>query len=138
MQAMEELMQFLKENPIFYLATVEGYMPRVRPFGFAMEYEGKLYFALEKHRDSYKQLLDNTNIEVCTANQQGEWIRIRGTVDFDNRPESREKAFAMMPKLKEMYGEGTGKTLALVYMDRISAMLFSAEGEGRQLYRQGM
>ena len=31
----EEIMQFLKDNPTFYLATVDGYLPRVRPLGFA-------------------------------------------------------------------------------------------------------
>ena len=59
---MEEIMAFLKENPTFYFATVEGYKPRVRPFGFAMEYKGRLYFAIGKHKAAYKQILDNTNI----------------------------------------------------------------------------
>ncbi len=135
---MEELMQFLKENPIFYFATVEGYMPRVRPFGFAMEYNGKLYFAIGKHRNTYKQLLDNTNIEVCTANGDGQWIRIRGTVDFDNSAEAKQKAFETMPQLKEIYNEETGKALALIYMDRISAKLFSSDGTEKQLYQQGI
>ena len=71
---MEEIMAFLKENPTFYFATVEGYKPRVRPFGFAMEYKGRLYFAIGKHKAAYKQILDNTNIEICTANDRGEWI----------------------------------------------------------------
>ncbi len=135
---MEELMQFLKENPVFYFATVEGYLPRVRPFGFAMEYNGRLYFAIGKHKAAYKQILDNTNIEVCTANSKGEWIRIRGTVDFDNSPEVQEKAFAYMPQLKELYAPETGKKLAMVYMDRISARLFSMDGTEKELYRQGM
>lgn len=135
---MEELMQFLKENPAFYFATVEGYLPRVRPFGFAMEYNGRLYFAIGKHKAAYKQILDNTNIEVCTANSKGEWIRIRGTVDFDNSPEVKEKAFAHMPQLKELYAPETGKKLAMVYMDRISARLFSMDGTEKELYRQGM
>ena len=47
---MEELMNFLKENPTFYFATVDGYLPRVRPFGFAMVYRDRLYFAIGKHK----------------------------------------------------------------------------------------
>lgn len=135
---MEELMQFLKENPTFYFATVEGYMPRVRPFGFAMEHDGKLYFAIGKHKAAYKQLLDNTNIEVCTANDKGEWVRIRGTVDFDNSEAIKQKAFEHMPMLKDIYNETTGNILGMVYMDRISAVLFSMNGESRELYRKGM
>ena len=53
-------MNFLKENPTFYLATVDGYLPRVRPIGFAMWYNGHLCLGIGKHKAAYKQLLDNT------------------------------------------------------------------------------
>lgn len=135
---MEELMKFLAENPTFYFATVEGYLPRVRPFGFAMEYNGRLYFAIGKHKAAYKQLLDNTNIEVCTANDKGEWVRVRGTVDFDNGEAAREKAFSVMPQLRELYNEKTGNVLGMVYMDRISAEWFSLDGGRKTLFCQGM
>ena len=125
---MEQLMAFLKENPTFYFATVEGYMPRVRPLGFAMEYKGRLYFAIGKHKAAYKQILDNTNIEICTANKKGEWIRVQGTVDFDNSPEAKKKAFEVMPQLADMYNAESGLELGMVYMDRISAKLFSMSG----------
>ncbi|WP_237673053.1 pyridoxamine 5'-phosphate oxidase family protein [Clostridioides difficile] len=51
---MEKIMNFLKENSTFYFATVEDSKPRVRPFGFIMDYEGKLYFGIEKYKTSYK------------------------------------------------------------------------------------
>lgn len=135
---MEEILQFLQETKVFYFATVEGYLPRVRPFGFAMLYNDRLYFAIGKHRNAYKQILDNTNIEVSAMNQQGQWIRIRGTVDFDNSPEVKEKAFEQMPQLKEMYSPESGKKLAMVYMDRISAYIYSEDGESREVYRKGI
>lgn len=134
---MEELMKFLAANPTFYFATVEGYRPRVRPFGFAMEHEGKLYFAIGKHKAAYQQLLDNTNIELCTADTNGEWVRVRGTVDFDSRPETLAKAFALMPDLRELYNEKTGHELSMVYMDRISAQWFNLAGDSRELVRKG-
>ncbi|MCL6885794.1 pyridoxamine 5'-phosphate oxidase family protein [Clostridioides difficile] len=56
---MEKIMNFLKENSTFYFATVEDSKPRVRPFGFIMDYEGKLYFGIVKYKTSYKQLLVN-------------------------------------------------------------------------------
>ena len=67
MKPNEEIMEFLKENPTFYLATVEGYLPRVRPIGFAMWYNDHLCIGLGKHKAAYKQLLDNTNLEICAA-----------------------------------------------------------------------
>ena len=88
MKPNEEIMEFLKENPTFYLATVDGYLPRVRPIGFAMWYNGHLCIALGKHKAAYKQLLDNTNLEICAANDRGEWLRVQGTANFDNSPEA--------------------------------------------------
>ena len=130
---MEEIMAFLKENPTFYFATVEGYKPRVRPFGFAMEYKGRLYFAIGKHKAAYKQILDNTNIEICTANDRGEWLRIQGTANFDNTPEAQAAAFQAMPQLQDLYNEETGHKLGIVYLDHISAKLFSMSGTVRDL-----
>ena len=86
MKPNEEIMEFLKENPTFYLATVDGYLPRVRPIGFAMWYNGHLCIALGKHKAAYKQLLDNTNLEICATNDRGEWLRVQGTANFDNKP----------------------------------------------------
>ena len=92
MKPNEEIMEFLKENPTFYLATVDGYLPRVRPIGFAMWYNGHLCIALGKHKAAYKQLLDNTNLEICAANDRGEWLRVQGTANFDNTPEAQARA----------------------------------------------
>mgnify|MGYP000943888966 CR=1 FL=1 len=90
MKPNEEIMEFLKENPTFYLATVDGYLPRVRPIGFAMWYNGHLCIALGKHKAAYKQLLDNTNLEICAANDRGEWLRVQGL--FRDHPWSRGNA----------------------------------------------
>ncbi|HAG10955.1 MAG TPA: hypothetical protein DCK76_06145 [Desulfotomaculum sp.] len=73
---MEKVLVFLKENPVFYFATEEGDQPKVRPFGFFMEYEGKLYFSMGRHKKVYRQILENPNAEICTASAKGEWIRI--------------------------------------------------------------
>ena len=83
MKPNEEIMEFLKENPTFYLATVDGYLPRVRPIGFAMWYNGHLCIALGKHKAAYKQLLDNTNLEICAANDRGEWLMMRRNGRWD-------------------------------------------------------
>ena len=61
---MEKILEFLAENHVFYFATVDGDKPRVRPLGFVMNYEGKLYFGIGKHKASYKQLQANPNVEI--------------------------------------------------------------------------
>ena len=128
MQPNEEIKQFLKDNPTFYLATVDGYLPRVRPLGFAMWYNGHLCLGLGKHKAAYKQLLDNTNLELCACNDRGEWLRIQGTANFDNTPEAQEAAFLQMPQLADIYNEESGLKLGIVYLDHLSAKLFSMSG----------
>ena len=128
MSEANEIMQFLKDNPVFYLATVDGYLPRVRPLGFSMWYNGHLCIAIGKHKAAYKQLLDNTNLELCAANDRGEWLRVQGTANFDNTPEAQEAAFKVMPQLEDLYNDETGHKLGIVYLDHLSAKLFSMSG----------
>lgn len=130
---MDELMEFLKANPVFYLATVEGYLPRVRPIGFAMWYNGHLCLGIGKHKAAYKQLLDNTNLEICTANDRGEWLRVQGTANFDNSEAAQQAAFKAMPQLADLYNDETGNKLGIVYLDHISAKIFSMSGDVRDL-----
>ena len=84
--------------------------------------------ALGKHKAAYKQLLDNTNLEICAANDRGEWLRVQGTANFDNSPEAQAAAFQVMPQLADMYNEETGNKLGIVYLDHLSAKLFSMSG----------
>ena len=133
MKPNEEIMNFLKENPTFYLATVDGYLPRVRPLGFAMWYKGHLCLAIGKHKAAYKQLLDNTNLELCAANDRGEWLRVQGTANFDNTPPAVQEAFNVMPQLADMYNDESGLKLGIVYLDHLSAKLFSMSGVVKDL-----
>lgn len=133
MEENKEIMQFLKDNPTFYLATVEGYLPRVRPIGFAMWYGGHLCLGIGKHKAAYKQLLDNTNLELCACNDRGEWMRIQGTVDFDNSQAAQTAAFQQMPQLSDLYNDETGNQLGIVVIDHLSARLFSMAGSVREV-----
>ena len=128
MKPNEEIMEFLKENPTFYLATVDGYLPRVRPIGFAMWYKDHLCIALGKHKAAYKQLLDNTNMVHCAANDRGARLRVPATPNFDNTPEAQAAAFQVMPQQADLYNEETGHKLGIVYLDHLSAKLFSMSG----------
>ena len=129
----EEIMQFLKDNPTFYLATVDGYLPRVRPLGFAMWYKDHLCLGIGKHKAAYKQLLDNTNLEICTCNEKGEFLRVQGTANFDNTPEAQAAAFKIMPQLADMYNEETGLKLGIIYLDHLYAKLFSMSGRVKDI-----
>lgn len=132
---MEELMELLKARPAMYLATVEGYYPRVRPMNHYMFYKGYFYMALCKDKEAYKQLLDNTNLELCVAFDDDRMLRIQGTVNFDRNPETYAAVYAEMPDLKDSYPEDSGKHLALIYLDHISAVLFDRKDQAKVLVK---
>jgi uncharacterized pyridoxamine 5'-phosphate oxidase family protein len=122
---MTEILNFLIECKTFYLATVDGEKPRVRPFGFFMEFEGKLYFGTNETKPSFRQLKTNPNIEISTANANNEWIRLSGKAVFDYRPEVKAKAFEVAPHLQAMYGKPDSPVLALFYVENGEASFYS-------------
>ncbi|MFP3153497.1 pyridoxamine 5'-phosphate oxidase family protein [Lachnospiraceae bacterium ZAX-1] len=113
---MIEILTFLTENKTFYLATVDGNKPKVRPFGFLMEFEGKLYFSTNESKPSYRQLVENPNIEISATNANNEWLRLYGEAVFDNRPEVKDKVFEVAPHLRGMYDKPDSPILAPFYI----------------------
>ena len=106
---MERVAKFLKDAGVYYLATVEGDQPRVRPFGTAHIFEGKLYIQTGKVKDVSKQLLANPKAEIC-AFKKGEWIRIAGELVEDDRMEARQSMLDAYPSLQKMYAADDGNT----------------------------
>lgn len=124
---MEKILKFLKESPTFYFATVEGDKPRVRPFGLAIESDGKLYFGTGTHKLTYKQLQSNPNVEVCTS-VKGKWIRIRGTAVLDENEAALKKAFETIPSLTQIYNDQTGFKLGMFYLADGEAEIADMQG----------
>ena len=122
---MQRIFDFLKDPHTFYYATCDGDKPRVRPFGFCMEFEGKFYIGMGKHKDSYKQTLANPNIEICSTDSHRRWLRVRGVAVPDDRPEVLEAAFKVSPGLKSMYNEKTGQQLGHFYITEGEAEICS-------------
>jgi uncharacterized pyridoxamine 5'-phosphate oxidase family protein len=102
---MDEVLRFLKDNSTFYLATTEGSTPKVRPFGFVMEYDGRLCFCTNNQKDVYRQLTANPEFEICVASNTGEWLRLKGRAVFITNRESKKAALDVMPSLRRMYSE---------------------------------
>ena len=98
---MKEVCQFLKDAGVYYLATVEGDQPRVRPFGTIEIFEDKLYIQTGKSKDVSKQIQANPKVEIC-AFKDGQWIRICGELVRDDRVEAKQDMLDHYPNLKEM------------------------------------
>ena len=106
---MERVCNFLKEAGVYYLATVEGDQPRVRPFGTAHIFEGKLYIQTGKVKPTSRQLLANPKAEI-SAFLGGTWIRVAGELVEDDRVEAKKSMLDAYPNLRGMYDENDGNT----------------------------
>ena len=108
-QNVERVARFLQEAGTYYLATAEGDQPRVRPFGTAHVFEGKLYIQTGKVKAVSRQILANPKVELC-AFMNGEWIRVAGELAEDDRREARQSMLDAYPSLRKMYDEDDGNT----------------------------
>ncbi len=106
---MENVVKFLKDAQTYYLATVEGDQPRVRPFGTAHIFEGRLYIQTGRVKEVSKQLMANPKAEIC-AFKNGEWLRIAGELIEDDRLEARQSMLDAYPALQKMYAADDGNT----------------------------
>lgn len=112
----EKVTEFLKNAGTYYLATVEGDQPRVRSFGTAHLFEGKLYIQTGKKKDVSKQLLANPKAENC-AFKGGKWIRVAGELIEDDRVEARASLLEAYPGLKKMYAADDGNTQVFYFQN---------------------
>jgi uncharacterized pyridoxamine 5'-phosphate oxidase family protein len=113
---MREVYDFLKKCGTYYLATVEGDQPRVRPFGTVDIFEDRLYIQTGKVKDVSKQIQANPKVEIC-AFADGKWLRVAGTLVRDDRLEPKVHMLDGYPALKAMYSAEDGNTEVLYFKD---------------------
>ena len=115
---MERVVNFLKEAGTYYLATVDGDQPRVRPFGTVLVFDGKLYIQTGKVKPVSQQLAANPKAEICAFDgETGTWLRVSGELINDD---SRDVKVAMLdkhPELKFMYSADDDNTQVLYFKD---------------------
>ena len=131
MDAVQEVYEFLKKCGTWYLATVEGDQPRVRPFGAIAILDGKLATQTGHIKAVSKQLDANPKAEICGFTG-GEWIRIACKLIEDPSIETQEAMLDANPNLKRMYKAGDGNTEILIFTDA-TATISSFGGEPRVL-----
>ena len=133
---MNEVLKFLEANRPFYLATVDGAQARVRPMGFIMEFEGRIYFGAGNQKAVYRQMKANAQAEICaTASQAPDspWLRLTGKVVFDARPEVWAAALKTMPQLASMYPESGEARMAAFYLQGAEAVFYDMKGTVRKV-----
>ena len=129
MEGIEKVCQFLDEAGTYYLATVEGDQPRVRPFGTALLYGGKLYIETGKVKNVSKQLAANPKAEIC-AFKDGKWLRVAGELINDDNRDVKTAMLEKMPSLRSMYSEDDGNMQMLYFKN--AAATFSSFTEAAE------
>ena len=120
---MKETQEFLKAAGVYFIATIDGDKPRVRPFGTAEIFEDHLYIQTGKSKDVSKQIEKNPNVEIC-AFKDGKWIRVSGKLVRDDRVEAKKDMLDKNPDLRSMYNELDGNTEVL-YFEHAKAVISS-------------
>jgi uncharacterized pyridoxamine 5'-phosphate oxidase family protein len=130
---MDTVIDFLNDAKTFYLATVDGDQPRVRPMGFVMRHKDRLYMGTNNTKDMYRQMKANPKIEICTFGSDGRWIRVCGKVSFDDSPETQAKALEAAPQLKSMYSVGDGKFTLFYFEPGAAATITGFDGSKKEI-----
>lgn len=120
---METALEFLKACKTFYIATVEGDQPRVRPFGAVCAIDGKIYLITNNQKPVYKQILANPKIEI-SGMADGKWIRLSGKAITDPRQEARQAMLDACPSLTRMYKADDG-IMEVLYLEDCTCSICS-------------
>jgi uncharacterized pyridoxamine 5'-phosphate oxidase family protein len=126
---LKKVYEFLKGCGNYYLATVEGDQPRVRPFSSLAVFEGKLYIQTGKIKDVSKQIAANPKIELCAFDSKGAWIRIQAVAVDDPRREAKQFLIDAQPGLEKRYSADDANTQVL-YLKNVTARFHSFSDSG--------
>ena len=130
---MSKINDFLTEAGVFFLATVDGDQPKLRPLGAHFEIDGKLLFGVGDFKDVYKQLLANPKTEIVAAKPDGHWLRYTGRAVFETDEKYAKAALDAMPQLKNIYNEQTGHKMMMFRLEDATAVDIPMMGPGESL-----
>jgi uncharacterized pyridoxamine 5'-phosphate oxidase family protein len=131
---MNTAFEFLKANPVFHLATIDGDQARVRPFGFSMIRNNKFYMCTNKTKDVYKQMVKCPKVELSAMGADGTWLRVHGKVAMDDSREAKAEAFKVAPNLLQIYPKGADDEVYVTfYFTEAVATLYSFTGAPKNI-----
>ncbi len=100
----------MKKVKVFYVATVEGDQPRVRPFSSVAEFEGKVYICSGNFKEFYRQIKADNKIELSGMYPDGtSWLRVSATAVEDNRLEVQQAVLSDPTGPSMLYKAGDGR-----------------------------
>ncbi len=130
---MKEVQAYLKKCGVFYIATVDGDQPCVRPFGVSEIINDRLYIMTGKVKNVYKQMEKNGKFEICALKPSGsEWMRLSGTLVNDETLAVKEEFLNRNESLKSMY-KADDDNMAVLYITNATARFCSFAAPERKV-----
>lgn len=121
---MNKVVEELKKVGVFYIATIDGDKPKVRPFSSVCDIDGNAYICSGKHKDIYKQIKENPNIELCGMYDQGTWLRVSAICEEDNRIKIQEEFLKDETSPSQLYKPGDGRFVTFK-LNNVKALKFN-------------
>ena len=81
----EKILQYLSAVPAWYLATSVDDQPHVRPFSFAAEQDGKIWFCTATTKDVWDELVANPKFEATAWWPGHGWLILRGRAGLEDK-----------------------------------------------------
>lgn len=125
---MNKIVEALKGTGVFYIATVEGDQPHVRPFSSVCEFEDKAYICTNNTKKCYSQMITNSKVEISGMAKDGSWIRLTAKLVRDNRDEARAAMLADPTGPSNLYKVGDG-IFEVFYLDDVSCTKYSFKAD---------
>lgn len=131
---MNEVVKFLTENPVQFLATVgrDG-KAKCRPFMFCFEQDGKLWFCTNNTKDVYKDIQANPNVEVSVSSPAFAWIRLNGKAVFENNMAVKEGCMKN-PIVQGQYQTAGNPIFEVFYIEGAKAVIADFSGNPPKVY----
>lgn len=130
---MSKVNDFLTEAGVFFLATVDGDQPKLRPLGAHMEMDGKVLFGVGDFKDVYKQMVANPKVELAACKQGGHWMRYTGKAVFETDPKYAQAMLDGAPHLRKIYNDETGHKMMVFHLADATAVDIAVMGPGENL-----
>ena len=129
---MSKINDFITEAGVYFLATVDGNQPKLRPLGSNYEEDGVVYFGIGDFKDVYKQIIANPKVEIV-AYKDFKWLRYTGRVVIDDKPKIVEYFLNKYSNLKNIYNDKTGYKMVIFHLEDTEANLMDMLGNKTKL-----
>lgn len=132
---LQEYIQFARENPICFIATVDDDQPHVRTFVLEHADENGFYFTLVTTKKMYKQVCKNPRVEICFFHNDPDssktrQMRITGILEQVHEPDLLEKAFAKRQWIEQQIGRPVKPLLEIFRLNAGNALFWTFADAG--------